>query len=59
MNKPEALHPTEDLRPVVAAKVDTLTAQKNAIDAASTGSPVFRSAAAYLAAHPKVVGYKQ
>lgn len=58
MNESEVLQPIEIPIPVVAAKISTLEAQKIAIDAGSTGSSVFRSAAAYLAAHPKVLVYQ-
>ena len=50
--------PIEAPTPVVARKPTTLEAQQSAIDAGSVGSPVFRSAAAYLAAHPKVKSYQ-
>ena len=58
MNEIEVLQPIETPKVVVAAKISTLDAQKNAIDAGSTGSAVFCSAAAYLAAHPKVPTYR-
>ncbi len=59
LNETAAPQSIEAPQIVVAAKIDTLTAQKNAIDAASTGSSVFLSAAAYLAAHPKVPAFGQ
>ena len=58
MNETEALQPVEIVKPAVVTKISTLEAQKNAIDAGSTGSAVFRSAAAYLAAHPKAPVYQ-
>ena len=59
MNKTDALQPIEDLDVVATDKPDMLAAQKKAIDAASVGSAVFHSPAAYLALHPKVAGYKR
>ena len=51
MNVTDVLQLLEAPKLVVASKIDTLTAQKNAIDAGSVGSAVFLSATAFLAAN--------
>jgi hypothetical protein len=59
MNESKTPRPIEDLKLVTVSNPDTLTAQKNAIDAASVGGVVFHSAAAYLVLHPKIAAYKR
>lgn len=59
MNEPEVLTPIIEKRNDPATnKANALSAQAEAIAAASVGSSVFRSAATYLADHPVIKGYK-